>query len=198
VNEDAWYLILHNIFHNGHAPAPPDLRKPLRLHDTEDLELVRSTANIHAGEGVARALYFHRTGEVLDRSALRRLQTIQEDSTLEHGTAAESLLQDLRLQITNLSSLKPSLFILLLPPRSDPSVDFIAVYNATKETTESVCLLERLDREEKISDEAVPFTASQEILSTRSSMAINGKMLLGTLICFVIAWYSNPPNIFYT
>ena len=59
-----------------------------------------------------------------------------------------------------------------------------------------MCLLERLDREEKISDEAVPFTASQEILSTRSSMAINGKMLLGTLICFVIAWYSNPPNNF--
>ncbi len=69
------------------------------------------------------------------------------------------------------------------------------MYNDTKETTESVCLLERLDREEIVSDEAVSFTASQEILSTRASMAINGKMLLGTFMCFVNNWFSKPANV---
>ena len=52
--------------------------------------------NVCAGEGVARALYYHRTGEVLDRTALKRLKTIKENSTLERGTAAEALLDELR------------------------------------------------------------------------------------------------------
>ena len=96
INQDAWFLILQNAFHNGHEAEYPDLRKPSRLHSTEDLHLVRSAMHIYAGEGVARALYYHRTGEVLDRSALQRLKTIQEDSTLELGSAAEALLNDLR------------------------------------------------------------------------------------------------------
>ena len=96
MKEDAWFLIMQNAYHNGHAAEHPDLRKPLRLQSSEDLELVRSAVNIYAGEGVARALYYHRTGEVLDRSALQRLKTIQEDSTLELGSAAEALLNDLR------------------------------------------------------------------------------------------------------
>jgi hypothetical protein len=64
--------------------------------------------------------------------------------------------------------------------RSDPCVDFIAVYNAPNASTQSVSLLQRVDRHEIVSDEAVSLIASQEIQSTRSSMAINGKMLLGT------------------
>ena len=50
--EDAWYLILHNAFHNGHVPEPPNVRKPLRLHSTEELHMVRTAMNIFAGEGV--------------------------------------------------------------------------------------------------------------------------------------------------
>ena len=100
MTEDAWYLTLHNAFHNGHAPAPPDVRKPLRFHDAEDLQIVSCVGNVHAGQGVARALYYHRTGEALDNSALHRLQNIQQNSTLEHGSAAESLLHDLRFRIT--------------------------------------------------------------------------------------------------
>ena len=52
--------------------------------------------NVCAGEGVARALYYHLTGEVLDRTALKRLKNIKEDSTLDRGTAAVALLDDLR------------------------------------------------------------------------------------------------------
>ncbi len=96
MKDDAWFLILQNCFHNGHAAEHPDLRKPLRLQSIEDLHLVRSAMNDCAGEGVARALYYHRTGEVLDRTALKRLKNIKEDSTLERGTAAEALLGDLR------------------------------------------------------------------------------------------------------
>jgi hypothetical protein len=96
MNKDAWFMILQNVFHNGHGTEHPYLRKPLRLQSTEDLHLVRSAMNVCAGEGVARALYYHRKGEVLDRSALNRLSTTKEDSTLERGTAAEALLHDLR------------------------------------------------------------------------------------------------------
>ncbi len=64
--------------------------------------MVRTAMNIYAGEGVARSLYYHRAGEVLDRSALNRLKTIQEDSTLERGTAAETLIDDLRYTSHNL------------------------------------------------------------------------------------------------
>ncbi len=77
MKEDAWFLILQNCFHNGHRAEPPDLRKPLRLQSTEELHLVRCAMNVCAGEGVARALYYHRTGEVLDRSALKRLKKIK-------------------------------------------------------------------------------------------------------------------------
>ncbi len=59
------------------------------------------------------------------------------------------------------------------------------MYNATNEASQSVSLLQRLDRQEMVSDEAVSHIASQEILSTRASMSINGKMLLGQLVCFV-------------
>ena len=76
--------------------------------------MVRTAMNIFAGEGVARSLYYHRTGEVLDRSALHRLKTIQEDSTLERGSAAETLLDDLRYTLHNFYRLIP-LYTLALP-----------------------------------------------------------------------------------
>jgi hypothetical protein len=72
-----------------------------------------------------------------------------------------------------------SLLLLFVCDRSDPTLDFIAVYNATKEITYSISLLERRGAEEYLSEEPLGEVAARDIQSTRSSMFIEGKMLLG-------------------
>jgi hypothetical protein len=63
--------------------------------------------------------------------------------------------------------------------RADTSLDFIAVYNANKDTSHTISLLQRKDGEENQSEEPLTEMAALEIQSTRSSMSIQGKMLLG-------------------
>jgi hypothetical protein len=63
--------------------------------------------------------------------------------------------------------------------RADASIDFIAVYNANKEITHTLNLLEQRSAEEFQSEEPVTEIAALEIQSTRASMSIEGKMLLG-------------------
>ncbi len=63
--------------------------------------------------------------------------------------------------------------------RADASLDFIAVYNANKHITHTINLLERKGGEENQSEEPLAEMAALEIQSTRSSMCIEGKMLLG-------------------
>ena len=67
----------------------------------------------------------------------------------------------------------------LLFDRSDASLDFIAVYNAIHQTNNTVSLLQRTGTEEYLSEEPLVEAAALEIQSTRSSMSIEGKMLLG-------------------
>ena len=62
--------------------------------------------------------------------------------------------------------------------RADASIDFIAVYNANKEITHTLNVLERRGAEEFQSEEPVAQMAALEIQSTRASMSIEGKMLL--------------------
>ncbi len=63
--------------------------------------------------------------------------------------------------------------------RADTSLDFIAVYNANKDITHTISVLQRKGGEENQSEEPLAETAALEIQSTRSSMSIQGKMLLG-------------------
>jgi hypothetical protein len=64
----------------------------------------------------------------------------------------------------------------LLCDRSDVSLDFIAVYNASNLITNTVSLLQRTGAEEYLSEEPLVEAAALEIQSTRSSMSIEGKM----------------------
>ena len=50
----------------------------------------------YAGAGVARSLYYYRTGEVLDYSMVHRLKTISKNSTMQRGSAAQELITELR------------------------------------------------------------------------------------------------------
>ena len=78
------------------------------------------------------------------------------------------------------------LCVLCVSDRADTSLDFIALYNADKETTNTISLLQRQGREENESEEPLAELAALEIQSTRSSMSIQGKMLLGRFPILVI------------
>ena len=140
---------------------------------------------------MARSLYYYRTGEVLDYSMIRRLKDIRRNSNMEKGGAAQELIAELRLVFTL------TLFVHLrylynicacsdyfVYDRSDTSLDFIAVYNASNIFTPSVSLLQRTGADECISEEPLAQAATLEIQSTRASMLIEGKMLLGITIFF--------------
>ena len=64
--------------------------------------------------------------------------------------------------------------------RSDPCLDFIAVYNATNQQPHAVSLLQRTGADEIVSEEPLATVAALEIQSTRASMSIEGKMLSGS------------------
>ena len=70
--------------------------KHISLHAQHELQLAADIINVHGGSGVAKSVYYYRTGEVLDRQLLHRLQSIAEKATLGTGSPAESLLEDLR------------------------------------------------------------------------------------------------------
>ncbi len=94
---DKWFMTVHHGTHNDHpSEATSLLRKPARLHSTGELELVTAAMSSYAGAGVARSLYYHRTGEVLDYSMIHRLKTIANNSTMHEGSAAQQLISELR------------------------------------------------------------------------------------------------------
>ena len=94
-NTDKWMLLPLQVFHEGH-PRESNLRKPISLHSQHELQLAADIINVYGGSGVAKSVYYYRTGEVLDRQLLHRLQSIAEKATLGTGSPAQSLLEDLR------------------------------------------------------------------------------------------------------
>jgi hypothetical protein len=46
------------------------LTKPTRLYSKEELQAVHDVLASYSGEGVAKSLYYYRTGEILSRSTL--------------------------------------------------------------------------------------------------------------------------------
>ena len=136
----------------------------------------------YAGSGVARSLYYYRKWKVLDYSMLRRLKTIRHNSTMETGSAAQQLIEELRFFIALcyfFIQVCVSSNNFVINDRSDTSLDFIAVYSATNQPPLSVSLLQRTGADEGVLEEPLAEQAARELHSTRSSMCIEGKMLLG-------------------
>jgi hypothetical protein len=62
---DNWFLMPFQPYHNSHpAYNTAESRKPIRLHSEAETELARDVMQSYGGSGVARSLYFYRTGEV--------------------------------------------------------------------------------------------------------------------------------------
>ena len=95
--EDKWFLITHNIFHNGHAPEEcGSLRKPKRIRSQFEDQLAIDVMSSYGGSGVASSLYYYRTGEVLDRRILHRITQINHQAVITSGSPAQCLIDDLR------------------------------------------------------------------------------------------------------
>ncbi len=76
----------------------------------------------------------HSFMKVLDRQVLRWLEIIKEKSCITNGSPAATLLQDLRYTHTSITftrdiSLHSYNYVTLHSWRSDPNMDFIAVYH---------------------------------------------------------------------
>jgi hypothetical protein len=181
-------LLPLQVFHQGH-PRESNLRKPISLHSQHELQLAADIINVYGGSGVAKSVYYYRTGEVLDRQLLHRLQSIAEKATLGTGSPAESLLEDLRsplllvLHFSCMTSYISPFYASCPVCRSDNTLDFIAVYNASADSEQNIHLMEKLGgRPETTSTIIVSQEAAQDISSTRNAMKIPCKMLLGISI----------------
>jgi hypothetical protein len=78
------------------------------------LELVSAAMQSYGGTGVARSLYYYRTGEVLDYSLLRRLKNIRHNSTMAIGSAADELIAELRFFIYTYVVSTPQIYMCLV------------------------------------------------------------------------------------
>ena len=96
--QDKWFLVLLNPYHNGHGREDiTSLRKPKRLRSDMEVQLAKDVMDSYGGSGVATSLYYHRTGEVLDRRILHQLTSIaRQDVALRTGSPAQSLIEDLK------------------------------------------------------------------------------------------------------
>jgi hypothetical protein len=66
-----WFFVQGEALHTGHYPPRVDaLTKPTRLYSKEKLQAVHDVLASCSGEGMAKSLYYYRTGEILSRSTL--------------------------------------------------------------------------------------------------------------------------------
>ena len=129
--QNNWFLVPSNPYHNGHGPEETcSLRKPKRLRSQFEEELAKDVLLSYGGEGVAASLYYHRTGEIIDRRILHRLKTISRQAVITTGSPAQNLIDDLRFTTdfcVLISFLLSSLPLYVC--RSDATIDFLAIYS---------------------------------------------------------------------
>jgi hypothetical protein len=74
---DHWILQMTHDEHCGHFPHNCSVaRKPLRIKDPRELAIAGQVVSTYGGTGAARALYYYRTGDILDNKTLHRLNRV--------------------------------------------------------------------------------------------------------------------------
>jgi hypothetical protein len=73
----------------------------MRLLDSPELEIAADALSSHSGSGVARALFFCRTGDLAHRNVLRRLMRIRTNAPMgllptEQVSEADRLVAQMR------------------------------------------------------------------------------------------------------
>ena len=150
---------------------------------------------------MARSLYYYRTGEVLDYTLLRRLKNITHNSTMATGSAAQELIAELRFVIyTYVISSTPYMYVCLIITLSTIGrTHLLILLQFTMQRISNLRLLVCYNGQAQTNafrkshcQKCQPFL---DIHSTRSSMCIEGKMLLGQpyflhfLIALLIVYY---------
>jgi hypothetical protein len=92
--QNNWFLVPSNPYHNGHGREETcSLRKPKRLRSQYEVQLAQDVMESYGESGVASSLYYHRTGDVVDRRLLHQLKSIERQAAgLHTGSARPPLL----------------------------------------------------------------------------------------------------------
>ena len=81
--DDRWFVSVRDGVHTGHPVVTCSLlAKPMRLLDSAELEIAADALSSHSGSGIARALFFYRTGDLIHRNVLRRLTRLRDNASM--------------------------------------------------------------------------------------------------------------------
>ena len=118
-SHNRWFVSVRNGVHTGHPVVTCSLlEKPMRLLDSSELEIAADALSSHSGTGVARALFFYRTRDLIHRNIIRRLVKIRTNASMgllptEQVSEADRLVAQMR---------------------GDPSIDHLMFYHESGST----------------------------------------------------------------
>ena len=118
-SNDRWFVSVRDGVHTGHPVVTCSLlAKPMRLLDSSEMEIAADALSSHSGSGVARALFFYRTGDLIQRNVLRRLTMLRSNASMgllptEQVSEADRLVAQMR---------------------GDPSIDYLMFYHESGST----------------------------------------------------------------
>jgi len=154
--------------HTGHPVVTCSLlAKPMRLLDSAELEIAADALSSHSGSGIARALFFYRTGDLIHRNVLRRLTRLRDNASMgllptDQVSEADRLVAQMR---------------------GDPSIDYLMFYHESGSTRGIVTELGLTG--EDVTTSLLPVTADQltEIENVRlaTRLSASSHMLISVM-----------------
>ena len=109
-----WFVILREGLHSGHPEVCCSLlARPTKLLNVDEVDIAGDALATHGGSATARALYFYRTGDLIDRRVLHRIVKLRNNASLslqpgEVPSEADRLVAQMR---------------------GDPDIDYIMFYH---------------------------------------------------------------------
>jgi hypothetical protein len=100
--------------HTGHPEVfCAQLAKPTKLLNVDEIEITGDALATHGGSATARALYFFRTGDLIDRRVLHRIVKLCDNASL--GLRAGQVASEAGRLVAQM--------------RGDPSIDYLMFYH---------------------------------------------------------------------
>ena len=109
-----WFVVMREGMHSGHPEVCCSLlARPTRLLHVDEVQIAGDALATHGGSATARALYFYRTGDLIDRRVLHQIVKMRKNATLS-------------LQPGQVASEADRLVAQM---RGDPDIDYIMFYH---------------------------------------------------------------------
>ena len=126
-SRDRWFVQVREAEHVGHPMVKCALlQKPSKFLDPDELAIATDVMNAQGSEGVARSLFYFRTGDTVSRKFLFRMKQLQADARL------------------GLRSSPGPADALVKYVRNDPNIDYMLFYdegNGNQSVTSELGLL---------------------------------------------------------